>query len=246
MIDTNLNWTILHMCLENSRFVVSLLLSHAKKWLWWLIWSLLKSNWGSSVICLIKLASILVSRISGSFWHWPMWLILIDTSQRALFRMIWAWSNDLRSWVELNQRIKPFYCSPGIKTILWLIWNFWLKVRNIFRPRGHLVLFLLGWKLYHFLFTRESPPKRVFPLCCLRTLSASLMSNWVMEVLRRHLCENSVHIWPWCQGYFLGLCLSSIQAPCYRRTGQWHYSLVLLEFVFHSNRPQPFLLKQIS
>ena len=33
MIYTHLHWTVFHMGLENTSFVVSLLLAHAKMWL---------------------------------------------------------------------------------------------------------------------------------------------------------------------------------------------------------------------
>jgi len=179
MIYTNLNRSVLHMWLEYSWFIVSLLFSYTIQRLRRLIWSFLGSNGRSGVICLVQLSSILMGGVTRTLWHWPMRLVLVNTSQCALFGMVWARANDLRSGVKLNKWVQSLYSSSSVQAILRLIRYFWSEIGGILRSWGHFVLFLLRRELHDFRNTLESPPKRVFPLWSLRTLSASLISSWM-------------------------------------------------------------------
>lgn len=101
-----------------------------------------------------------------------MRLVLVDTSEGALLRMVGARTYNLRGGVQLDERVKSLDCPPGVETILGLVGNLGLEVGCVLWARCHLVLLFLGRELSRFLFTLESPPKRVFPLWFLRTLSA--------------------------------------------------------------------------
>lgn len=214
MIYTNLNRPVLHVWLEYSWFVVSLLFPYTIQGLRRLIWSFLGSNWRSGVICLVQLSSILMAGVTRTLWHWPMRLVLINTSEWALFGMVWARANDLRSGVKFNKWIESLDSSSSIQAILRLIWYFWSEIGGILRSWGHFVLFLLGRELHDFRNTLESPPKRVFPLWTLRTLSASLMSSWMKKWIHQCPFWSNARIWLLYRECFWGRCLSSIRVPC--------------------------------
>lgn len=172
MIDADLYWPVLHVGLENPWFVVSLLLTHTIERFWRLIRTSLRADCRCRVVCLVELRLVLMSWIARSFGHGPVRLVLVDACKGTLFGVVRSRANDLRGGVKLNERVKTLDSSPSIKTVFRLLGDFRLQTWLILRSWSHLVLLLLRWKLNNLLLTLESPPNRVFPLYCLRTLSA--------------------------------------------------------------------------
>lgn len=244
VIDAYIHWLILHMGLEDTRFVISLLFSYTKQRLWSFIGSNLRPHWRGCIVCLVKLGSVLVSWIPWSFWQGPMRFILIYTGIWALFGVVRSRTYDLWCWVELDKGVKSFNSSPSVQTILGLFGNLGSEVGGVFGARGHFVLLLVRGELNKGWGTLESPPNLVFPLCCLLPLSASLMSSWVWEGIRLCLCGSSVRTWLWCRGYFLEQFQFSIPDPWNSWICLWRYSWGLWASVFRSSRQWPFLWRR--
>lgn len=129
------------MRFKYSGLLISILFTHTKERHWFFVRSCLDTYWFSCIIGLVQLPSVLVSRISWTFWNRPMWLILIDTSVWTLLWMVRTRSHDFWCWVQFNKWIKSFDCSSGIQTIKRLIRNLRFYWWHVLRSWRHFVLF---------------------------------------------------------------------------------------------------------
>ena len=184
------------MSLEYARFFVSFLLSDTKLRFSHFIWSSLKSHRRCLIISLVQLNPILVSWISRTLRHRIMRLVLVYACESALFWMVWARSNYLRSRVKRNQRVWPFDCSSRIHAVIGLYGYLRFEVGSILWSWSHFVLLLFWRKLSQHKSTLESPPNRILPLLFLTALSASFTSNYIIPHVHPDPFWSSAHIWP--------------------------------------------------
>lgn len=117
MLQAYIHWLVLHMRFKYSRLLISILFAHTIERHWSFVRSCLHSYWFSWIVGLVQLPSVLVSRISWTFWNRPMRFIFIDTSIWALLWMVRTGSHDFWCWVKFDKWIKSFDCSSSVQTV---------------------------------------------------------------------------------------------------------------------------------
>lgn len=85
-------------------------------------------------------------RFPWALWNRPVRHCLLITCVVWILGMIRPRTNNFRSWVHKNQRIKSFNCSSSIQTKLWWSFRLWMYSRIILRSWSHLVFFLINRK----------------------------------------------------------------------------------------------------
>ena len=148
MLNSHIYWSVLHMSLEYSWLLVSVLPSNTEMRLRSLIWSYLSAYWRSGIVSLVELSSILMSRVSWTFGQWPMRFIGVYTGVGTFFWVVGSWTYNFWGRVEFYQGVKSFDSSSGIETVLRLIWYLWFKIGDILWTWSHFVL-LLSWRKLH-------------------------------------------------------------------------------------------------
>ena len=140
----------LHVLLENSWFVVTLVLSHAEVRLCRFVWSELISNRWRCIVCLAQLPFVLWLSIPWPFRNWPLRLVLCFARVRTFLWMVCTRPYDFWGGIQQNKRIKAFYSPPRVKTVLRHVRNLRLETGTILRTGRHFI----------FLFTRRKLNKQ--------------------------------------------------------------------------------------
>lgn len=137
---------IFHMFLEDAWWVVPHRSTSAEMRHALLHWVDLVSYGRSGVICLVQVPFVAVCHHSRALRNRPLRLFNGLTWTLEIFRVVWSWSDDGWSRVQLNEWVESLNRSSSIKTILSCLRYLRSETWIVLWPWCQLIFLLFRWK----------------------------------------------------------------------------------------------------